>query len=161
MKRLSESFIFLSGDFFFFFFFLFFFFFFFFLLFIACRKFIDPSVGLGGFARVQDLCFIKCLRVMDDNGWTPFGYACLHGRISCVREMLKDSRVKVNEPRNGGWTPVWRAAFSGYLDIIKWWIASGREMDLGEPGDVDKTDAIGVAKEYGETEVVTLLEIQE
>ena len=46
----------------------------------------------------------------------------------------------------------------GRLDIIKWWIASGREIDLGTPGDVDKTDAIGVAKRYGRTEVVTLLE---
>ena len=31
-------------------------------------------------------------------------------------------------------------------------------MDLGKPGDVEKTDAIGVAKQMGETEVVTLLE---
>ena len=57
--------------------------------------------------------------------------------------MLKDSRVKVNEPNQNGETPLWYAAFFGYLDIIKWRIASGREMDLGKPGDVDKTDAIG------------------
>jgi len=31
-------------------------------------------------------------------------------------------------------------------------------MDLGSPGDVDKTDAIGVAKNWGRTKVVTLLE---
>jgi len=31
-------------------------------------------------------------------------------------------------------------------------------MDLGKPGDVDKTDAIGGAKKYGKTEAVTLLE---
>ena len=56
-------------------------------------------------------------------------------------------------------TPLWRAARDdGHLDIIKWWIASGREMDLGKPGDVDKTDAIGVAKKDGHTEVVNLLE---
>ena len=72
--------------------------------------------------------------------------------------MLKDSRVKVNEPTNHGSTPLWRAAYFGYLDIIKWWIASGREMYLGIPGDVDKTDAIGGAKKRGKTEVVTLLE---
>ena len=52
----------------------------------------------------------------------------------------------------------WWAARYGYLDIIRWWIASGREMDLGKPGDVYKTDAIGGAKREGETEVVTLLE---
>jgi len=72
--------------------------------------------------------------------------------------MLKDSRVNVNEPNNDGRIPLWYAARRGYLDIIRWWIESGREMDLGKPGDVDKTDAIGVAKEWGKTEVVTLLE---
>jgi len=72
--------------------------------------------------------------------------------------MLKDSWVKVNEPNNDGITPLWWAAFYGHLDTIKWWIASRREMDLGKPGDVDKTDAIGAAKKYGKTEVATLLE---
>ena len=90
-------------------------------------------------------------------GETPFYHAC-YGRPSCVREMLKDSRVKVNEPHSVGETPLVNAACIGSLDVIKWWIASGREMDLGTPGDVDKTDAIGGAKKRGKTEVVTLLE---
>jgi len=89
-------------------------------------------------------------------GYTPFFYAC--DGYSCVREMLKDSRVKVNEPRNDGWTPLCRAAHYGHLDVIKWCIASGREMDLGKPGDVNETDAIGGAKRQGHAEVVTLLE---
>ena len=71
--------------------------------------------------------------------------------------MLKDSRVKVNEP-SYGYTPLRGAANRGRLDIIMWWIASGREIDLGKPGDVEKTDAIGAAKEFRRTEVVTLLE---
>ena len=96
------------------------------------------------------------VNVKTKKGGTPFWYACGNGH-TCVREMLKDSRVKVNEPDNGGVTPLWRAAYIDLPYIIKWWIASGREMDLGEPWDVDKTDAIVVAKEYGETEVVTLL----
>jgi len=94
----------------------------------------------------------------DTSGQTPFYYACYYGNTSCAREMLKDSRVKVNEPSNDGWTPLYHAARYGSLDIIKVWIASGREMDLGTPGDVDKTDAIGVAKKNGKTEVVSLLE---
>ena len=64
----------------------------------------------------------------------------------------------VNEPDNNGYTPLWWAAYDGRHDVIKWWIASGREMNLGKPGDVDKTDAIGAAKKEGKTEVVTLLE---
>jgi len=61
-----------------------------------------------------------------------------------VREMLNDSRVLLNEPDLSGETPLWFAANWGHLDVIKWWIASGREMDLGKPGDF-KTDAVGVA----------------
>jgi len=91
-------------------------------------------------------------------GWTPFYRACVNGHPSCVHEMLKDSRVKVNEPNNDGRTPLWCAARSGHLDAIRWWIAFGTEMDLGTPGDIDKTDAIGVAKMYDYTKVVTLLE---
>jgi len=91
-------------------------------------------------------------------GYTPFFSACFNGYTSCVRVFLKDSRVKVNEPHKNGTTPLGYAACSGYLDVIKWWIASGREMDLGQPGDVDKTDAIGMAKQRGKTEVATLLE---
>jgi len=48
------------------------------------------------------------------------------------------------------------AAAKGHLQVIKWWIASGREMDLGRPGDVDKTDAIGVARRTGKQEVALL-----
>ena len=89
-------------------------------------------------------------------GQTPFYLACC-GRISCVREMLKDSRVKVNEPGDGGYTPLCLAAVYSRLDVIKWWIASGREMDLGKPGEL-VTDAIGASKRHGHAEVVTLLE---
>jgi len=74
----------------------------------------------------------------------------------------------VNEPDNYGRTPLWWAARDGYHDLIKVWIASGREMDLGTPGDVEKTDSIGAAKMIGKyddeakkkskTEVVSLLE---
>jgi len=95
------------------------------------------------------------VNVKDRFGCTPFDYAC-GGRASSVREMLKDSRVKVNEPDKDGYTPLWSAARS-QLDVIEWWIASGREMNLGKPGD-GKTDAIGGAKEKGKTEVVNLLE---
>jgi len=54
-------------------------------------------------------------------------------------------------------TPLWHAASYGRLEVIKWWIASGREMNLGTPGEYT-TNAIGRAEKYGKTEVVTLLE---
>ena len=92
----------------------------------------------------------------DVNGWTPLLWACRFGFPSCVRELLKDPRVKLNEFRHGGFTPLWYAANHGELDVIKWWIASGREMDLGTPGKWG--DVIGMAKKFRKTEVVTLLE---
>jgi len=99
------------------------------------------------------------VNLKDRSGRTPFYRACYYGYPSCAREMLKDSRVKVNEPTNDGSTPLWWAARDGHLDVVKWWIASGREeMDLGKPGDVDKTDAIGVARKNGKKEVASLLE---
>ena len=94
----------------------------------------------------------------ESRGWTPFWTACFRGHTSCVRLLLKDFRVKVNKANNDVWTPLWFAAANGHVDVIRWWIASGRDLDLGKPGDVDKTDAIGAAKEEGKTEVVNLLE---
>jgi ankyrin repeat protein len=92
-----------------------------------------------------------------DGGSTPFLWACCNGETSCVRLLLKDPRVKVNETNNPRCTPVCLAAEYGYLDTVKWLIASGREIDLGEPGDWN-TDAIGQARKKSRTEVVSLLE---
>jgi len=97
------------------------------------------------------------VNMKNKTGDTPFRLACNQGFTPCVREMLKDSRVKVNEPDKYGSTPLWSAARYGYLDIIKWWIVSSREMDLGKPGDVHKTDAIRAARRSGQTEIVALL----
>ena len=63
----------------------------------------------------------------------------------------------VNEPGNDGATPLQRDASYCHHDVIKLWIASGREMNFGKPGDY-LTDAIGAAKNQGKTGVVSLLE---
>ena len=63
----------------------------------------------------------------------------------------------MNEPDNYGRSSLWWAAAAGSLDAIKVWIVSGREVNLGKPGDA-VTDAIGGAKMLGKTQVVTLLE---
>jgi len=90
-------------------------------------------------------------------GDTPSMWACVNGSTASVRVLLKDSRVKVDERNSSGHTPLRWAAYNGHIEIIKWWIASGREMDLGQPGNY-YTDASGQAREKGETEVATLLE---
>jgi len=78
------------------------------------------------------------------DGDTPFANVCAERLTSCVPLLLKDSRVSVLELNGFGSTPLCSAAFYGHLEVVKWWIASGREMDLGTPGD-DKTDVIGAA----------------
>jgi hypothetical protein len=103
----------------------------------------------------------------DWEGDSSFLLACANGKASCVRLLLKDPRVKPNEPDNGGSTPLYYVARDGYPDVIRWWIASGRGVDLGEPGN-EKNDAIGEAKKIEswmdedqkkrKTEVTTLLE---
>jgi len=97
------------------------------------------------------------VNVKNSSGATPFHLASRRGTTSFVRELLKDSRVKVNEPNNDGQTPLWGASISGCLDVIELWIASGRDMDLGTPRDISRTDAFGVAKRNGQAEIKTLL----
>jgi len=70
-----------------------------------------------------------------DSGWTAFSMACRFGSTSCVRLLLKDPRVKLNEPNGDRTTPLWHAVFWDHLEVIKWWIASGRDMDFSEPGE--------------------------
>jgi len=94
----------------------------------------------------------------EKDGDTPFMTASRNGNTSCVRLLLQDQRVRVNESDEDGSTPLRDAASRGHQDVIKLWIASGREMNLGKPEDVYTTDAIGVAKQEKETEVVSLLE---
>lgn len=89
---------------------------------------------------------------------SPFMEACKGGFVDCVRPMLKDPRVDVNATDAGESTPMYCAARNGHMGVIKWWIASGREIDLGKPGDLWKTDAIGIAKRREKHEVVSLLE---
>jgi len=101
------------------------------------------------------------VNVKNGSGYTPFNTARNNSKISCVELLLHDSRVNPNEPNNSGETPLRNGAAAGQLAFIKLWIASGREMDLGKPGDaktVAWTDAIGKAKQLGKTEVASLLE---
>ena len=100
------------------------------------------------------------IRVNDKTaeGFTPFLVTCRTRRSSsCARVLLKDPRVEVNEPRDDGSTPLYEAIFWGSIEIIKWWVGSGREMDLGKPWN-EKTDAIKRARKSGRTELASLLE---
>jgi len=81
------------------------------------------------------------LKEMD--GWTPFMTACLSGRTSCVRLLLQDHRVMVNEPNDKLETPLQRAAYFGRHDVIKLWIASGRRWIWGNQGMLTRRMPLG------------------
>ena len=82
------------------------------------------------------------VNVRDEAGNTPFMFACWNGFTSCVCELLKDPRVQLSLADYEGRPPIRVAAYCGRLEVIRWWIASGREMDLGTPGYFSKSDAI-------------------
>ena len=93
----------------------------------------------------------------NDQGKNPFYQACYGGSPSCVRLLLMDSRVDLNGPGEYRITPAREAANCGYLELFKWWIASGREMDLGTPGNW-ATDAIGETKKKRMPQLSALLQ---
>jgi hypothetical protein len=80
-------------------------------------------------------------------GSTPFLSACYHHRIDCAKLLIDDDRVDLNMRNNSGYSPLSVAAQDGSIEIIKYWIASGKKMDLGDPGDAFN-DPIEQAKEY-------------
>jgi len=118
---------------------------------VACEKGCDPIVSI--LVAHPDID----VSLKDSFGWTPFSLACFSGNASCVRVLLEDARVKVNETDYSGYTPLRWAARNAYLDVIKCWIASGRDLYLDQPENSGKK-AIEEAKEWSLTEVVTLLE---
>jgi len=95
-------------------------------------------------------------------GKRPVRCALTNERIPCLGLMLKDHRVKdINEHDNDGAPPLKEAAMYGRLEVIRWLIASGRDLDWGTPGD-DKTCAVtaarkGVASAERSKEVYSLL----
>jgi len=93
----------------------------------------------------------------DSNGHTPLFRACYNGTTRCALFLLKDPRVDVKEQTANGETAFFRAAVEGFLPIVKTWIASGREIDLGKPGN-EKTDVIAAAGRKKKLEVAGLLE---
>ena len=90
-------------------------------------------------------------------GGTPFMFACASGATLCVRLLLKDPRVNINEKDSNRFSPIRVTAFNAHVDTIRWMIASGREFDLGQPGN-PKTDVVGAARDSGIREMVALME---
>ena len=83
----------------------------------------------------------------DTRANTPFLGACFHGSTSCARLLLGDSKVLINEPNSTDHYPLYWASSEGHLDVIRWWIASEREIHFG----TYFADAINEASAEGKT----------
>ena len=55
--------------------------------------------------------------------------ACSTEHLEVVKLLLDDNRVDINTPDGHGCTALWDASSNGYIDAIKWMIASGRKED--------------------------------
>jgi len=118
---------------------------------LACSKGHDPVVAI--------LLAHPAINVNAKGkfGWTPFLRACHCGQTKCVRLLLQDARVNIDERNRDGFTALREAASGGHVEVIKWWIASGRTMYLGESNDWE-TDALYAARRERKPEVITLLQ---
>ena len=97
-----------------------------------------------------------------NHGETPFFLACHDEEIETAKVLLRDPQVDINPPNNLGRTPLWIACCYGNAAVIKWMIASGRDLFLDEKGqDWDNSEyytALDIAETWFKTEVVSLLE---
>jgi len=99
------------------------------------------------------------------SGRTPFSLASRNGWVPIVRMMLNDPRVDITFPDNEGCTPLWRASSEGRHHVVKWLIASGKDLgDLNKTGkywDSNEYTAIEAARNAyieNKTETISLLE---
>ena len=101
---------------------------------------------------------IKVNLQMGSANETSFFVACKSGSAQAVKVLLEDAAVNVDLPDEWGLTPLVAAIDEGHVNVVMSWIASGRKMDLGKPGD-ESTDAIGRAEKNAEQEpgLLTLL----
>jgi len=93
----------------------------------------------------------------DSHGNTPFMSGCWAGKTSCVRALLRDTRVSLNQRNTSGFTPLYWLVYYTFIESIKWWVASGRDMDMGEPEN-PRSNVLHDAIDRGKIEVKSLLE---
>ena len=94
---------------------------------------------------------------------TPLAVAAEKGS-PCVRLLLQDARVEVNNVAKWGDSALDKAITGFYMDTVRLFIASGRDLELG--GDEDEHDdgsngdgdSIRLAERVNNEEAVTLLQ---
>ena len=99
----------------------------------------------------------------DIYGCPPIYYSCMQARLPCVKLLLADPRVDPTLAGNEGQTPLWIASYYWRFDIVRWLIASGRDLgDLSAKATSDddgkKYSPLEIAIKMKRTAVVALLE---
>ena len=87
------------------------------------------------------------VNVLSQYGDTPFLFACENGQVAVVRLLLQDPRVDILLPDDAGCSPLWKASYFCRQEVVRWLIASGR--DLGN---------LQLARKYSNFKVRPLLE---
>jgi hypothetical protein len=64
------------------------------------------------------------------SGWSLFITTCSRGSTECAKVLLEDPGTDLNVITPQGNSALVQAVLKGNHDIIRWWIASGRELDL-------------------------------
>jgi len=129
-------------------------------LYIACRnKHVEVVKLLLAHPHIN-------VNVKTHYGQTPFSWACRDGSVSVARLLLQDARVDITltDQETGGHSPLWLAAWSGKHRVIKWLIASGRDLgDMSLKGKFKNHDvwrdytALEIARKLKREKVVSLL----
>ena len=83
-----------------------------------------------------------------------FFLACLGRKIDAVKVLLNNDGVNINVCDFSGRTPIFIAVLHNNLDIIKWMIASGRDIDLASR---ERYTPIEIAEMLGYNEIAELL----
>lgn len=96
------------------------------------------------------------VNLKDHSGRSPFSLACSLGVECVVFLLLRDTRVAVNGADTDGATPLYWLAKLNYLQVLKEWIASGRELDLQVQQD-GTSNIVEIARIAKNKEVAALL----
>jgi len=90
------------------------------------------------------------------SGQSPFWFSCRNGHTACARLLLKDNRLLPNEVTERGHSPLSSIAFTGNFELLQWWIASGRQLDLGGAHQ-PASDVIRIARDNLNADAAKLL----
>jgi ankyrin repeat protein len=84
-------------------------------------------------------------------GRTALFMACDNGSDEAVKILIKDGRIDINEPNNYGVTPLYIATAREHTKIVLYLIASGKELNFGEPGNNDNDCVLLASARYDKT----------